>query len=66
MADETWRVELIPGSGRSWETDRTGPQIIYDSREEALAWAVKLATLHANVRLRRTAETTEIVGPSGG
>lgn len=58
--DDYWTVEYRHGIW-DWTSDNTGPHALYDTRDQALAWAVKLRQLHRNVRLKRTVHTYENV-----
>lgn len=58
--DDYWTVEFWAGVW-GWQHDNSGPHALYDTRDQALAWAVKLSSIQRRVRLKHTVHTYENV-----
>jgi hypothetical protein len=56
---DRWSVEYRDQVTGTWHTDTSGPRVFYGTREDAMAWAAKLHTIQARVRLQHEIITYE-------
>jgi hypothetical protein len=55
-----WMVQTSRDS-RYWRDETTGPEVIYNDKDDALSYAVQLAVIHPHVQLVHSVRTTEVI-----